>query len=135
MPINYRHLRYCPPCVFYIYFVVKFISLFFLYFYFQKYEKEQNEHKRHNIVTGKGGFCLMSYIRERLKKIKKTIWIYPYLGLTHLPTPQIRIKTKKRHETGPINCCHPTPPWAYEQTFFPPAQRIFPFANLNSFPF
>ena len=26
-------------------------------------------------------------------------------------------------------------PWAYEQTFFPLAQRIFPSSNLNPFPF
>ena len=25
--------------------------------------------------------------------------------------------------------------WAYEQTFFPSAQKIFPFSNLNPFPF
>ena len=26
-------------------------------------------------------------------------------------------------------------PWAYEQTFFPSAQKIFPFSNPNPFPF
>ena len=26
-------------------------------------------------------------------------------------------------------------PWAYEQTFFPSAKKIFPFSNLNPFPF
>ena len=26
-------------------------------------------------------------------------------------------------------------PWAYEQTFFPSAQKKFPFSNLNPFPF
>ena len=26
-------------------------------------------------------------------------------------------------------------PWAYEQTLFPSAQKIFPFSNLNLFPF
>ena len=25
--------------------------------------------------------------------------------------------------------------WAYEQTFFPSAQKIFPFSNPNPFPF
>ena len=29
----------------------------------------------------------------------------------------------------------PPPPWAYQQTFFPSAEKIFPFLNLNPFPF
>ena len=28
-----------------------------------------------------------------------------------------------------------TPTWAYEETFFPSAQKIFPFSNPNPFPF